>query len=216
MQTNSIRISVFVAVFLFPTFVQAQGLSLGIIGGAGLSDDFQSQDFPATVLAGGSVSSATVYTHTYSRSKDYIVGATMAVGLPAHFSVEIDGLYRAMNFTTFTSSVISGGSAPNNTVLTWEFPVLAKYELQTRQLKPFFELGPSFRISGNLNDTLPSSHGVTAGTGLEKSLRKLRFSAGARYTRWASDSTISSFQPRTNPNQVEVLVGWAVRVRKLW
>ena len=140
----------------------------------------------------------------------------MNVSLPAHFSVEIDGLYRPLNFTTFTSSVPSGGSAPNNTVVTWEFPLLAKYELQTRPVKPFLELGPSFRTAGNLNDTFPSSHGVTAGTGLETSLRKLRFSAGARYTRWASDNTISSFQPRTNPNQVEILVGWAVRVRKLW
>src|SRR5258708_39202810 len=35
-----------------------------------------------------------------STSKDYIVGPMMELGLPFHLSVEIDGLYRPLNFTS--------------------------------------------------------------------------------------------------------------------
>src|SRR5260370_32221195 len=63
-----------------------------------------------------------------STSKDYIVGPMMELGLPFHLSVEIDGLYRPLNFT---SAAVNPDGSLNSvlpaTVVTWEFPVLAKY-----------------------------------------------------------------------------------------
>jgi hypothetical protein len=142
-------------------------------------------------------------------------------GLPWHLSVEIDGLYRPLNFTS--ASVNPDGSlnsvAPN-TVVTWEFPVLAKYRFSLHVVKPFVEAGPSFRTSGNLNGASPSNHGFTIGAGVEGRLRKLRIAPTLRYTRWATDdlqcfvvprSGCSSDvqQPLTLRNQAEFLVGFS-------
>ena len=176
----------------------AQQFSAGIVGGAALSSDFQSQPSP---------------TLTESTSKDYIVGGMLELSLPAHLSLEVDGLYRPMNFLSFTSS-IPRGTAPGNTVVTWEFPILAKYRFNNPKAAPFLELGPSFRTAGNLNDTSPSNHGITAGTGVEMTLHKLRILPEFRYTRWAADYIAQVYQPRTNPNQAEVLIGWSFPARK--
>jgi hypothetical protein len=187
-----------------------QRLSIGVVGGAGLTDGFRNETSRAAVLGGDTLTgSDTVYTHTYSTSKDYIVGGKMELALVSRLSVEVDGLYRPMNFTSFTSTVPSGGSAPANTVVTWEFPLLAKYQFQGTRVAPFLELGPSFRTSGNLNDTSPSNHGVAVGIGLEINLRKFGIAPQVRYTHWAADSVDRPSQPRTNQNQIEFLIGWS-------
>lgn len=196
-----------------PTAV-GQRLSVGVAGGASVTSDFQTEMSSLSVPAVGPAGSVPVYTHTYSPAKDYIVGATFEIGLPSHFSVEADGLYRPMNFVSFTSSVPIGGSAPSNTVVTWEFPLLAKYRVQFTPLKPFVEIGPSFRTSGNLNDTSPSDRGATAGAGVEMRLRRFGVSPTVRYTRWAADKVSRPYQPRTDQNQIEMLLGWSLPVWK--
>jgi len=190
--------------FMLPIKTPAQEFNFGVVGGAALSDDFRSETSVATSLPG----SLTVYTTTHSNSKDYVVGGMFELGLPARFSVELDGLYRPMNFTTSTSSVL-GGVSPSNTVVTWEFPVLLKYRFQIPKASPFLELGPSFRTAGNLNDTSPSNHGVAAGAGIGTSFRKIGISAEGRYTRWSADQVSHPYEPRTNPDQVEFLTGWS-------
>lgn len=126
-------------------------------------------------------------------------------------SLEADGLYRPMNFTSFTSSVPSG-TAPSNTVVTWEIPLLLKWRFTTGRLRPFIEGGGSFRVAGNLNDSSPSHYGASAGAGLELKAGRSAISATARYTRWAADSVLV---PRTNQNQVEILLGWSFPGPKL-
>ena len=69
-------------------------------------------------------------------------------------------------------------------MLTWEFPLLAKYRFPTRRLQPLIELGPSFRATGNLNDADPSHFGITAGAGIETSLSRLKIAPVVRFTRW--------------------------------
>jgi hypothetical protein len=180
-----------------PSAAFGQRFAFGLAGGVSLTDDFQRQSYPIEN-----------YTVTYySTAKDYIVGPTLEVGLPFHLSVEVDALYRPLNFAFM--GVYPNGSLeelhPSNTVLTWEFPVLAKYRIRTGVLNPFVEAGPSFRASGNLNNTGPSHGGFTAGAGVEAHFYKFRIAPEFRYTRWAAD-TVSS-PPFTNPNQVEFLVG---------
>jgi hypothetical protein len=70
-------------------------------------------------------------------------------------------------------------------VLTWEFPVLAKYSLAKRTFtwRPFAEGGPSFRLAGNLNGYNPSHYGVTVGGGIETYVRtRRRHKPSVRYT----------------------------------
>ena len=55
------------------------------------------------------------------------------------------------------------GPGQGFTVVSWDFPVLAKYHLAKLGRAPFVEAGPSFRVAGNLNGYNPSHFGVTAG-----------------------------------------------------
>jgi hypothetical protein len=123
-----------------------------------------------------------------------------------HVALEIDGLYRPMNFT-FT--IAPPNEPPNNnvspsTIVTWEFPVLTKYRFQPRGVSPFVEIGPSFRSSGNLNGTAPSSYGGTFGLGIEAHARKLKLAPVLRYTHRAGEGR---YEPHTKRNQMELLVG---------
>jgi hypothetical protein len=101
------------------------------------------------------------------------------------------------------------------TVLTWDFPVLAKYHLAKLGRAPFVEAGPSFRAAGNLNGYNPSHFGVTAGAGAETRKGWALLSTALRYTRWAKDGLpYSSLQSggqsdylRTNVNALELIFG---------
>jgi hypothetical protein len=137
------------------------------------------------------------------------------IRLPLNLAVEADGIYRPLNFRSYISSVPPGNasSAPSNTVVTWQFPVLFKYRAPALalNLRPIFEVGPSFRVASNLNDTSPSNHGITAGGGLEAPVRMLRIAPVFRYTRWAQDRVTALLPPRSSPNQVEAVVGLSFR-----
>jgi hypothetical protein len=153
----------------------------------------------------------TTYASHSSDAGNYLIGAMAEIRLPLNLAVEADAIYRPLNFRSYISSVPPGGasSAPSNTVLTWQFPVLLKYRAHAlaSNLRPVFEAGPSFRVASNLNDTSPSHHGVTAGGGLEARVRMLRIAPVFRYTRWARDRRAELLPPRSNSNQVEAVVG---------
>jgi hypothetical protein len=88
--------------------------------------------------------------------------------LPLHLSVEIDGLYHELEFTTaFIEPNGTSNSVSPAPVVTWEFSVMVKYRFSLPILKPFVEAGPTFRTAGNLNGTSPSNHGFTVGVGVE-------------------------------------------------
>ncbi len=100
------------------------------------------------------------------------------------------------------------------TVLTWQFPVLAKYRVARARFSPFLEGGPSLRLSGNNNGYNPSWYGATVGAGVEvASMGGVRLSPAVRYTRWAKDEARSRSPgydySRTAPNQLEILVGFS-------
>jgi hypothetical protein len=82
--------------------------------------------------------------------------------------------------------------------------LLAKYTLPRSGPKPFFEVGPSFRASGNLNDTAPSHFGVTGGSGLGFQKRGLAISPTLRFTHWAPERHNGMSLRR---NQVELVLG---------
>ena len=172
-------------------------MSFGVIGGASLTQDFQNRSF-------GPAGKTTTYDSTSLR---WIAGGMIEVRLPRHLAVEVDGLYHELAFTiTFEGQ----SPLPLLHVVTWEVPVLAKYQVSLPSFFPprvmlFIEAGPSFRTAYNLNGALPSSHGFAAGAGAEVRAWKLRIAPQVRYVRWARDS--SHAFPLTVPDQVQFLVG---------
>lgn len=178
--------------------------SFGVIGGAGLTDAF-GYDTTRFIITSNGLEPAR--SRSYSTLKDYIIGPTLEFGLPWRgLSVEIDALYRPMNLTM--AGVRPDGSLHSispATVVTWQFPALAKYRFGTRALKPFIEVGPSFRVAGNLNDAAPSAYGGTAGLGIEAQVGRLKIGPVIRYTHWAGDADYAG--SRTKRNQAELLLG---------
>jgi hypothetical protein len=164
----------------FRPTVFGRRLSAGILGGFGLSGDFPEKEG-----------------WTSARSK--LVGLALESAISERLSVEFDALYRPR--------ILS--ERQRATVLTWEFPVLAKYKFRsTPHRRPFVALGPSLRSSGNTNGTNPSRYGVTAGLGFEAKLQMLRFAPAVRYTRWAADPPAPFSPGSTIRNQVDVVVGF--------
>ena len=178
-------------------------ISFGLVTGGTLTSDVGQESIAIFAIPSGALE--TEHTRFFSTHKDYIVGAMVEFGLPWRMALEIDGLYRPMNFT---SAVVLPNeplnSASPNTIVTWEFPVLAKYKFPMHKLKPLIEVGPSFRSSGNLNGSAPSSYGGTFGLGVEAHVWKVKLTPVIRYTHWAGEGR---YEPHTKRNQAEALVG---------
>ncbi len=192
----------FLLLVSFAAVAFGQRLSFGVVGGGTLTDAFPTQSVP-------SGSPSLPFNRFYSSSKDWVLGGTAEFRFRPSLSVEVDGLYRKLHFTT--AAVTPDGSLNSvspSPVVTWEFPVLAKYRVQWSNMNPFVELGPSFRTTGNLNGTNPSHYGITAGAGLEVHLGSFDLAPVLRYTRWAQDG-LDSFHPNSSPDQVELLVAFS-------
>ena len=174
-----------------PLGLLGQDLSIGGIGGGSLTDAVQTE---------------TVLQHPYVVTIQRLdCRRVFELRFRSRFSVEVDAMYRELHATI--ASVEPNGSLNGVSpfpVVTFEFPVLAKYRFGAGTLKPFVEAGPSFRATGNLN-FFPSHHGVSAGFGVETHWRGLNIAPVVRYTRWAQD--IPPFRPVSQLNQVELLVG---------
>ena len=147
--------------------------SIGIVAGAGLTGGFPAKD-------------------GFSSDRSFLAGLALEFKARRHWSVEVDGLYKRL--------ILS--EAEREPVLTWEFPILAKYTFPIAHAKPFLESGPSFRAIGNLNSANPSHYGVTAGAGLDLPFWKLTFAPTVRYTHWQADRNAET---PSSPNQVELL-----------
>jgi len=183
-----------------PAWAAAFGkdVTLGVVAGAGLTDDF-----PTTTFLFEGVPAA----KSFSDSRSPVLGVMVELEALKNLFVEINGLYRPLHLTGQTlisipEDRVRAGQKLTVTVLTWEFPFLARYKFRTRGLNPFIELGPSLRATGNLNGTNPSHYGMTAGVGIEALRRKVKISPILRYSRWVTDETRNV---RTNRNQLEVL-----------
>jgi hypothetical protein len=175
-------------------------VSVGGVIGMGLSDDF-----PSTVEDINGIPAS----RFFSDSKSPVIGLMIELEPIRNLSIEFNGLYRPLHLSY--ESLLSGSGQPmapkttgRITVLTWEFPILAKYKLPGTRAKPFFEAGPVFRSSGNLNGANPSKYGATGGAGVEVKWGKVRMSPALRYTRWTTDQAPAS---PTNRNQVEAIIG---------
>jgi hypothetical protein len=175
-------------------WASGQPVSFGMIGGASLLADFQNRMVGDLAV--------------YSTPRGAIGGGLLDIRLHLALSIEIDGLYHELEFTNAVmgpnGALISVSQSP---VGSWEFPVLAKYRFTLALLKPFVELGPTFRSAQNRNGTSPSNYGIAIGAGAEAFVWKLRIAPVVRYLRWARDQDVGPVAPSTAPDQVELLLG---------
>jgi Outer membrane protein beta-barrel domain len=174
-------------------------LSFGIKGGVPTTDAFS--DHTAT--------SVDVITHSFSSSKNYVIGGTVELRLPLGFSVEADALYRPLNLTTNTQVLpLPPTALLSIDVNSVEFPILAKYHFAGAPLvSPYLEAGPIFRTVASTGSYL-SNKGFAIGLGTDFKLLLLRISPELRYSRWGSDATVTSFLAAPSDlNQAEFLIG---------
>jgi hypothetical protein len=106
-------------------FCAAQSFSVGAIGGGRPTADIT----PAS----------------QGESRFYVVGLTTEFDLNRSFGLEVDALYHRHGFTGEGGSLI-GGQIVNERGNTWEFPLLAKYKLPIRSVRPFVVAGISPRV----------------------------------------------------------------------
>src|SRR5215471_9493974 len=67
----------------------------------------------------------------------YIIGGTAELKLPAGLSIEGDVLYRHLNYTDRISSTPSNTTTDRTTANSWEFPLLLKFKLPSRIVRPY-------------------------------------------------------------------------------
>ena len=163
-----------------PLHVSGRQLSLGGLGGLSAIGEFY---YPPTGVR---------------ERVGYLAGASAQLELRQQLALEVDGVYKPPHG--------SFGGGQGFTVLTWDFPVLAKYHVANLGRAPFVEAGPSFRASGNTNGYNPSHFGATIGAGVESRKGWALVSTALRYTRWAKDGGLQAYS-RTNANALELMLG---------
>jgi len=187
-------------IILATTFVMclnAGSLSIGLLGGAPLSD-------VAKTTAVGAVQSI-------PKSTNFTIGPALQINLPANLRIEADALFRPYS----VNLGFSGGTVQVKGQ-QWRFPVLMQYRFGGAAIvHPFVGAGMSF---GHLSGLSTAAKSITSGPGqllhqsdaspvvgggLDVGLPLVRISAEIRFTR-LSVSNIASF---SNNNQAEVLLG---------
>jgi hypothetical protein len=169
-----------------PVHATGHRLSLGVMGGLSLVGEFY---YPGSGVL---------------ERIGYLAGGSGQMELSQGLALEVDAVYKPLHS--------SFGQGQGFTVLSWDFPVLAKYHLAKLGRLPFLEAGPSIRAAGNLNGFNPSHFGVTAGGGVDVHAGWALLSPAVRYTRWAKDGVPRNLggqadYPRTNVNAAEWIVG---------
>src|SRR5262245_32569904 len=101
---------------LWVTPLAAQSIAFGIRGGAPVTDTFVVDEQASDV--------------NYSfDTQRYTFGPTFEVGLPYHFTLEGDALYRRLRYVSYPFGFTSFRGTTNATA--WDFPILIKRYLNT-------------------------------------------------------------------------------------
>lgn len=169
--------------------------SVGVKGGVPLTDAFHTARNSSLSF--------------FSPAKLYTVGPTVEVHLPFSLAVELDALYRRLNYGS-TSFLDHGATAGTRvTGNAWDFPLLLKRRFASGLVRPYVASGASFRTLSDLKhvrnffdgtnrttsqtDRPPElqrrfNAGFVIGGGLELNAGILKISPELRYTRWGWDS----------------------------
>jgi len=186
------------SVLLCSGLLYGQHITFGVESGIPLTDAFSDQ----TTLGVGTI------VHSFSESKNYVIGPVIELGLPAGFAVEAEAMYRPLNLTVDSTIAPQPTIRSVTNITSWEFPILGKYYFfHTPGLHPYVEAGPIFRAVGNQASNLSNS-GAALGGGVNIQIWKLRIMPELRYERWGHDATVTALTTfPSNVNQAEFLIG---------
>jgi hypothetical protein len=171
----------------------------------------------------------TVQNASASVPNRYIVGATAELRLPLGLGVEVDALYRHLNYTDRLANTATTTTVDRTTANSWEFPLLLKYRFPTRIARPYVDAGVAWDTLSGLTSTitqtiLPSTvsttttskpasltnnttMGIVIGGGVDIHALVLHISPEIRYTRWVDKHFNLNGVLNSNQNQAEFLVG---------
>jgi opacity protein-like surface antigen len=164
-----------------------------------------------------------------SNTKRYIVGGTAELRLPFGLGIEVDALYRRLNYEGNGTllDVITNNRTTGN---AWEFPLLVKYRFPSKPfVRPFVDAGVAWDTLSGLTQSVTrtistgrvtttssgaaelqkrTTTGFVVGAGLEVKAILLRLSPEIRYTRWgARHFADPNGLLESNRNQAEFLLG---------
>lgn len=187
--------------------------SFGVKGGIPLNDAFNT---------------ATTGNLSYvANTKRFVVGPEFDINLPAGFAVEIDALYRRLDFES-NQNLVDVVAHQSTTSNAWDIPLLLKWRFAPMgPIRPYVGAGPTFRGLTNihqvtnffgattpggststnspaeLNDRFVTGFTAVAGLQLFKHV-----SPEIRYTRWGWDSFRNPGTAfRSNPDQFDFMLG---------
>ena len=199
----------------------SQPFSFGVKGGVPLTDFIDAAT--STNQTNGIFGFAT---HT----NRYIVGATGELRLPFGLGVEVDALYRHLDYQSSlqTSTTTTSSSTTAN---AFEFPVLVKYRFGPKVIHPFVDGGVAWdtlqgltqavrttvlNVTGSSSSSTSSpsqlqnttTRGYVLGGGLDIKFLVIHIQPEVRYTRWGAKHFFdASGWLNSNQNQAEFLVG---------
>lgn len=171
----------------------AQGISIGVLGGAPL------QNIETTTTISG--------VSYLAKSPNFTVGPALQVNLPLHLRFEFDALVRPASFRA--SNLLT-----NTDAMQWRFPILVQYRFGAgKVLQPYLGVGVNFEHLYQIKNAVTSGPGSIATNspggmildgGVDLKIKGLfRLSGELRYTRQWNGAILDVEQL----NQAEVLVG---------
>jgi Outer membrane protein beta-barrel domain len=182
------------------TAASAQGISVGVLGGAPFTDVVKSTTQNNFLFI--------------PRSDNFTVGPALRINLPVNLRFEVDALYRPYSFT-IGGPAATFPAGQEISASQWRFPFLLQYRFGPPIVKPFVEAGLSFDHLANISSAaknitsgpgqlVQQSHAsFVLGGGVDLKIPFVRLSGELRYTRQGSED----FRGISNLDQAEVLFG---------
>jgi opacity protein-like surface antigen len=159
----------------------------------------------------------------------YIGGVTAELHLPFGLGVEVDALYRHVNYQE-NSNLVSGSTITDTTASDFEFPLLGKYRFpMVKVVHPFVDAGVAFdsvagvkqEVTTVLNGIIYKSstpnptelhnsttRGFVIGGGIDIRFLVIHLLPEIRYTRWGAQQFFDvNGLLHSNVNQGEFLLG---------
>ncbi len=180
---------------------------------------------PLTDFLSAAESGDTSYSTITNR---YIVGLEGELRLPFGLGIELDVLYRHVNYSSTISS-LSTTTTAGTTSNDWEFPFVAKYKFKAPVVRPYAEAGVAWDTLQGLSQTVKSTvagvvgsssstsnppelansstRGLVLGAGVDIHVLLIHITPEIRYTRWGARQFFAPGLLSSNQNQAEFLVG---------
>jgi opacity protein-like surface antigen len=164
----------------------------------------------------------------------YIFGVTAELRLPFGLGVEVDALYRHLNYTGTGTilGITTTAQTLSTTANAWEFPILAKYRFGAKgPLRPYVVGGLAWNTLQGLNQVITTGNlatgtttttstsnpaelnqsttrGIVLGAGLDIHALLIHLQPELRYTRWGAQNILDpNGGIHSSQNQAEFLLG---------